>query len=159
MEIKTALTANLRRLFISSFYWSSSRKGAVAALIMVLATGCSGTMSGVIRRDAQRVEITYTDTRVAVAELFIVMPDGERFRGKTEKFDRIKEMMETDADDMSNHFKDLQTFDGNAKATLAGSKGNMMECRFKVADYIIGLKGGGFGLCQITDGRLMDVFF
>ena len=159
MEIKTAVNANYRGHLISSICRPLRRIFAVAALLMVMAMGCSGTMNGVIRRDAQRVEIHYTDTRVAVAELLIVMPDGERFRGKTERFDRIKDVMEIDADDTSAHFQDLQTFAGNAKATLAGSKGNMMQCRFKVADYIIGLNSGGFGLCQMTDGRLMDVFF
>ena len=159
MELKNAVNADCEGHFNFSFCWPMNRLFAIAALIMVVTLGCTGTMNGVIRRDAQRVEITYTDTRVSAAELILVMPDGEKFRGKTEKFDRVKDLMENDADDISVHFQDLQTFDGNAKATLAGSKGNMMKCRFKVADYILGLKSGGFGLCQITDGRLMDVFF
>ncbi|MCP4625862.1 MAG: hypothetical protein GY850_20475 [bacterium] len=132
---------------------------AVTALTLVVTMGCSSTMNGVIRRDAQRVEFVYTDSRVAVAELLIVMPDGERFQGKTERLDKAKDMMEADAEDISAHFEVMRTFDGNVKANLAGSRGNMMKCRFKVADYIIGLNSGGFGLCQMADGRVMDVFF
>ena len=159
MQIKKAANAEHRVHFISSFCRPFNGIFGIAALIMAVTTGCSGTMNGVIRRDAQRVEITYTDTRVGAAELLLVLPDGEKFRGKTEKFNRIKELKENDADDISVHFQDLQTFDGNAKATLVGNRGNKMNCRFKVADYIIGLKSGGFGLCQLSDGRLMDVFF
>jgi len=132
---------------------------AIAALTMVVTMGCSGTMNGVIRRDAQRVEIVYTDSRVAVAELLIVMPDGERFQGKTARLNKTKDMMEAGAADISAHFEVMQTFDGNVKANLTGSRGNLMKCRFKVADYIIGLNSGGFGLCQMADGRVMDVFF
>ena len=159
MEIKTAVNANNRRHFIFSFCRPFNRMFAIAALTMVAAMGCSGTMNGVIRRDAQRVEIVYTDTRVAYAELLILMPDGERFQGKTESLNKTKDMMEADADDISAHFEVMQTFDGNAKANLAGSRGNLMKCRFRVADYIIGLNSGGFGICQMADGRVMDVFF
>jgi hypothetical protein len=132
---------------------------AIAALTMVAVIGCSGTMNGVIRRDATRIDITYTDTRVSSAELFVVMPDGERFQGRTESLNKSKEMMQATADDISAHFQVMQTFDGNAKANLTGSRGNLMKCRFKLADYILGLKGGGYGLCQMADGRVIDVFF
>jgi hypothetical protein len=34
-----------------------------------------------------------------------------------------------------------------------------MKCRFNLADSIIGLSSGGFGLCQASDGRVIDIFF
>ena len=159
MEIKTAVNGNSKRHFIFSLCRPLNRMIAIAALTMAMAIGCSGTMNGVIRRDAQRVEIVYTDTRVANAELLIVMPDGERFKGKTARLNKTKDMMEAGADDISAHFEIMQTFDGNVKADLTGNRGNLMKCRFKVADYILGLKSGGFGICQMADGRVMDVFF
>lgn len=134
----------------------------VTALLVAVTLGCSGQMDGVIRRDAKRIEITFTDSRVAAAELIAVLPDGEHFRGKSERFDRTQEMVETDStatDNLSAHFEALQTFHGNAKATLSGNRGNVIKCRFKLTDVIIGFSSGGTGLCQISDGRVIDVFF
>jgi len=119
-------------------------------------------MDGIIRSDADRIEIMYTDSRVAVAELIAVFPNGEQFRGKSEKFDRAREILETDnkkTDDVAAHFEALQTFPGNAKAMLTGSGGQTIKCRFKLADVIIGFSSGGFGICQVSDGRVIDVFF
>jgi hypothetical protein len=159
LESKTAVNANNRRHFIFSFRCPVNRMFAFAALTMAVTMGCSGTMTGVIRRDAQRVQITYTDARVATAELFMVTPDGERFRGRSERFDRTEDMKRTDAEDISAHFEDLQTFNGNAQATLVGNRGNIIKCRFKITDFILGYGSGGFGICQMADGRVMDVFF
>jgi len=133
-----------------------------AVMILTVALGCTGQMVGVIRRDAKRIEITYTDSRVAVAELITVLPDGEHFQGKSERLDRTKDMMETDStgtDSLAGHFEALQTFRGNAKATLSGNRGNVIKCRFKLTDVIFGFSGGGTGICQIADGRVVDVFF
>ncbi len=132
------------------------------ALLSAVVMGCSGTMNGVVRRDAQRIEIMYTDSRVSVAELIAVLPGGERFRGKAEKFDRSQEMMETEttaADNVAAHFEALQTFPGNVKATLTGSGSDTIKCRFKLTDVIIGFSAGGFGICQISDGGVIDVYF
>jgi len=133
-----------------------------AVMMLVSAIGCTGIMDGVIRRDAVRFQITYTDTRIASAELITMLPDGERFQGKPEKFDRAKEMTAAGAGvstDASASFPALQTFPGNAKATLFGNKGSKMGCRFKLTDVIIGFSSGGFGICQMSDGRVIDVFF
>jgi hypothetical protein len=134
----------------------------LAVIILTATMGCSGQMDGVIQSDAGRIEIMYTDSRVAVAELITVLHNGERFRGKPERLDRTKEMMEaesTDTDDISIHFEALQTFPGNVKATLSGNRDNIIKCRFKLTDVIIGFSSGGFGICQVSDGRVIDVFF
>ena len=134
----------------------------IAAMLLAVTMGCSGTMDGIIRSDANRIEIMYTDSRVSVAELIAVFPNGGQFRGKSERFDRTREILETDnkkTDDVAAHFEALQTFPGNAKATLSGNQGGKMACRFKLTDVIIGFSSGGFGLCQMSDGRVIDVFF
>jgi len=135
---------------------------SVAALLLVVTMGCSGQMEGVIRRDAKRIQITYTDSRLSSAELTAVLPDGEQFHGKAEKFDRDKDLMErntTNTDNISGHFDALQSFHGNSMATLPGNRGNVIKCRFKIADVIMGFSSGGAGICQISDGRVIDVFF
>jgi len=134
----------------------------VAALLLIVMMGCSGQLEGVIRRDAKRIQITYTDSRLSVAELTAVLPDGEQFHGRAEKFDRDKEMMEMNLaakDDGSGSFDALQGFNGNSMATLAGNRGNLIKCRFKIADVIMGFPSGGAGICQHSDGRVIDVFF
>ena len=135
---------------------------AVAVILVMIHLGCSGKMSGVVRRDARRIDIMYTDSRLTSAELVTVMPNGERFSGKSEAYDKNKEMMsaETKAtDDVAIHFEDLQTFPANAKATLTSDRGNVIECRFKLTDTIIGFSSGGVGICQASDGRVIDLFF
>ncbi len=135
---------------------------AVAALVSIMVMACSGQMSGVVRRDAKRIDIMFTDSRLASAELVTVMPNGERFSGKSESYDKNKEMMSAEStvtDEVAIHFEDLQTFPANAKATLYSDRGNMIECRFKLTDVIIGFSSGGVGLCQVSDGRVIDVFF
>jgi len=133
-----------------------------AVIILTVMLGCTGQMDGVIRRDAARIEITYTDSRVAAAELIAVLPSGEHFLGKPERLHRAKDVMETPpnkADDLSFHFEALQTFPGNVKATLSGNRGKIIQCRFKLTDVILGFSSGGTGLCQVSDGRVIDVFF
>jgi hypothetical protein len=134
----------------------------LAAMVVTAMIGCTGTMDGVIRRDAARFQITYTDSRIAVAELIAALPDGERFQGKPERLDTTKEMLAAGAagsTDAAANFPALQTFPGNVKATLTGNRGGKMACRFKLTDVILGFSSGGFGLCQMSDGRVIDVFF
>jgi hypothetical protein len=134
----------------------------LAVIVLMAAVGCSGTMDGIIRRDAARIQITFTDTRVAAAELITVLPDGERFQGKPEKLDAQKDMMAAGAAQGTSEpasFPALLSFPGNVKALLSGSKGRQMACRFRLTDVILGFSSGGVGLCQMSDGRVIDVFF
>jgi hypothetical protein len=134
----------------------------LAVIFLTVTLGCTGQMDGVIRRDAARIEITYTDSRFSAAELIAVLPSGEHFLGKSERLDRAKDMMETNpskTDDIAVHFEALQAFPGNVKATLSGNRGKIIRCRFKLTDVILGFSGGGTGVCQVSDGRVIDVFF
>ena len=134
----------------------------LAALLVTATMGCSGKLNGIVRRDAGRIEIVYSDSRISKAELSVVLPDGQRFKGRSEKFDRYKEAAQADdfqVDDVSIHFENLSTFDGNTMASLGGNRGDVIKCRFRVTDTIIGFSSGGVGLCQISDGRVIDVYF
>jgi hypothetical protein len=117
-------------------------------------------MKGVVRRDAKRVNITYTDSRLGKGTLQTVLAGGERFEGKIVKIGRADALSDSAiSGDESTHFEDVEMFEGNAEATLSGNKGNVMKCRFTLTDSIIGLSSGGFGLCQVTDGRVIDIYF
>ncbi len=130
----------------------------VAVLIFLL--GCAGSMKGVVRRDARRIEMTYTDMRLGKGILKTVLPGGERFEGRIVKIGATDIQSDTAiATSQSAAFDDVQVFEGNAKATLSGSRGNIMKCRFNLTDSLMGISSGGFGLCQVSDGRVIDIFF
>jgi len=129
-------------------------------ILLTVQLGCSGGMKGVVRQDAKRIEITYTDSRLGKSILQTVLQDGERFEGKIIRIGWMGDQSDTAVSDSDYAvFEDVQIFDGNAEATLVGNQGNIMKCRFKVGDAIIGLSSGGFGICQVTDGRVIDIFF
>ena len=136
------------------------RSFILVAFLLTVQLSCAGSMKGVVRRDAKRIVLTYTDSRIGKGSLQAVLPGGERFEGKIvgigstdDQIDRTVSSVESTA------FEEVQLFDGNAKASLHGSKGNIMKCRFNLADSLIGLSSGGFGICQVTDGRVIDIFF
>ena len=135
-------------------------KFILAILLLIVQLGCAGSMKGVVRQDAKRIELTYTDSRLGKGNVQTVLPGGERFEGKIVKIGAADDQSDTAiSGSESADFEDVKLFDGNAEATLSGSKGNIMKCRFNLADSIIGLSSGGFGLCQVSDGRVIDIFF
>ena len=132
----------------------------LVAILLTVQFGCAGSMKGVVRRDAKRIEVTYTDSRLGKARLQTVLPGGERFEGKIVRTGWAGAQSDSAVSgNDSTDFEDVQMFEGNAEATLSGNKGNIMKCRFNLTDSIIGLSSGGFGLCQVTDGRVIDIFF
>ena len=136
------------------------RAFTLVAILLAVQLGCAGSMKGVVRRDAKRIELTYTDSRLGKSSLQTVLPGGERFEGKIVRTGWAGAQSDSAVSgDESTDFEDVQMFEGNAEATLSGNKGNFMKCRFNLADSIIGLSSGGFGLCQVTDGRVIDIFF
>ena len=132
----------------------------LVAVLLAVQLGCAGSMKGVVRQDAKRIELTYTDSRLEKASLQTVLPGGERFEGKIVRIGSTDFQSDTAVSgSRSTDFEDVKLFDGNAEATLSGDRGNTMKCRFNLADSIIGLSSGGFGLCQVSDGRVIDIFF
>jgi len=129
------------------------------AMLLLCLSGCSGTMKGVIRRDAIRIQINYTDATVGVGRLQIVLPNGEHFEGQLTKPGDPASITGPNAGAATLSFKAVDAFNGNAEAMLAGDRGDFIKCRFRLSDIIIGLPAGGSGICQVTDGRVIDVFF
>ena len=146
---------------LKGYFMDKAVIGSIA-MSVVLIIGCTGKMEGVIRRDARRIQILYTQSRPTVAELITVLPSGERCRGNSEKLDATEEMMAAASSktvEGTGRFEEVLAFNGNVKATLSGNRGNTLKCRFEVTDVIIGFSSGGFGICQLADGRVVDVFF
>jgi hypothetical protein len=132
------------------------------AVLFVGLLGCAGTMKGIIRKDAKRVPYTYTDSRIGTANLEVVMPGGEFYRGRLLIISLDGSQNETDSQRVSSdsgNFDEVEAFAGNSEALLSGDRGNIMKCRFHVTDIIMGLSSGGFGICQTADGSVIDIFF
>ena len=131
---------------------------AFMAVLFVVLTACSGTMQGVVRKDARRVAFDYSDSKIGTADVQVVMSEGERFEGRVERgTDRTRPNSSSTIS--TDRFEAVETFGGNADAVLSGNRGNIMKCRFRLTDIIIGFSSGGFGICQASDGRVIDIFF
>ncbi len=132
----------------------------LVAILLIVQQGCAGSMKGVVRRDAKRIELTYTDSIIGKGILQTVLPDGERFEGKIVRIGAADIQSDTAVSASgATDFEDVKIFEGNAEATLLGDRGNIIKCRFKLTDSIIGLSSGGYGICQDSRGRVIDVFF
>ena len=131
---------------------------AFIAFFLAVLTACSGTLQGVVRQDARRVSLNYSDSRIGTADIKVALPDGERFAGRVKRGTE-QTARETGVSSNTDRFEAIETFDGNADAVLSGNRGNIMKCRFNLTDIIIGFSSGGFGICQVTDGRVIDIFF
>ena len=129
------------------------------ALIFTVLTACSGTLQGIVRNNARRVAFNYSDSRMgAAADIQVVMPEGEHFEGRVERgTDGTRSNSSSTIS--TDRFEAVETFVGNADAVLSGNRGNIMKCRFHLTDNIIGFSAHGFGICQLSDGRIIDIYF
>jgi len=126
---------------------------ALTALAFTSVT-CSGTMKGIDRYSGKRIFFAYADDKFGSAEIQVTMPDGERFSGGI--VEKPETANATPPSDES--FPTVAEFVGNTEAFLQGDRGNNMKCKFRLSDTVLGFKGGGFGLCEISDGRVIDIF-
>jgi hypothetical protein len=129
-------------------------------LLIILTTfifalmACSGTMKGIDRYSGKRVYLAYEDEKFGSAELQVQMPDGELFIGKI-----IEEPMAATSNAPSGKgYPAVDEFQGNTEAFLFGDRGNNMRCKFRLSDTMLGFKSGGFGLCETSDGRVIDIY-
>ena len=126
----------------------------VPAIQVIISMACSGTMKGIDRYSGKRVFFSYTEEKFGSVEIRVTMPDGEGFVGNLEKASRATETIEPSGD----NYPAVEEFIGNAGAFLQGDRGNNMKCKFRLSDKVLGFKSGGFGLCEISDGRVIDIF-
>ena len=117
---------------------------------VLLTPACSGTMKGVDRYSGKRVYFDYQDEKFGSAQLQITMPDGEHYMGS---------LLEKPAARRSGkEYPAIEEFPGNAEALLFGDRGSEMRCKFRLSDRVMGFKSGGYGLCETSDGRVIDIF-
>jgi hypothetical protein len=122
--------------------------------LFIASMACSGTMRGIDRYSGKRVYLAYEEEKFGSAELQIQMPNGELFMGKL-----IEKQMAAKSNAPSGRgYPAVDEFQGNTEAFLFGDRGNNMRCKFRLSDTLVGFKSGGFGLCETSDGRVIDIY-
>ena len=129
------------------------RRQLVLIFIPVLfftVVACSGSMKGVDRYTGKRVFLEYEDEKFGSAQIHITMPGGERFTGSL-----LDEPMTRQA---GKEYPATDEFPGNAEALLDGDRGTEMRCKFRLSDRLLGFRSGGYGLCETSEGHVIDIF-
>ncbi|SHJ24525.1 hypothetical protein [Wenxinia saemankumensis] len=129
----------------------------------LILAGCSGTMQGVIRGEGTPVQFSY-EQGMDSDQLTAVI-DGEQFRGRSVMdgaastfgtgFGTAFDMSGGAYSGMTNYVGYTTT--GDFTATLLGSRGSTLRCDLDYADSSGLTNVGGVGVCQHSDGRIIDV--
>ncbi|AZY95977.1 hypothetical protein F1642_14770 [Paracoccus sp. NBH48] len=114
-------------------------------------SACSGTMQGVTRGTGEAVQFSYqqgmdSDTLTAVI-------GSETFQGKAVQ--RGNRTMTATTWSGESVFGSSST--GDAVAVMIGSRGSSLSCQLQYADASGFTTSGGVGVCQHSDGRVIDV--
>ena len=126
----------------------------VFTALVFASMACSGTMRGIDRYTGKRVFFIYEEEKFGSAELQVKMPDGELFIGKLTE-DKVPAVSNAP---LARGYPAVDEFQGNTEAFLFGDRGNKMRCKFRLSDTLVGFKSGGFGLCETSDGRVIDIY-
>lgn len=123
------------------------------ACLLVLA-GCSGNMQGVIRGDGTPVQFQYEQGMDR--DFYTAQVDGENFSGQA-----IDAGASTGVGSFYTGYGMATivttTYSGNMVAVLMGDRGSSMRCNMTYADSSGLTNMGGVGICQMSDGRVIDV--
>jgi hypothetical protein len=132
---------------------------ALIAVCLAAVTACSGSLRGIVRDNANRVAFNYSDSQIGSScDIQVVMPEGEAFKGRVE-LGTQQTQYNPGATVSMDRYEAVETFVGIAVAVLSGNRCNMMQCRYYLTDVLLGFRSGGFGICQLSDGRVIDVYY
>ena len=134
------------------------------ALAAVSLSACSGSMKGVVRGTGQPILFGFQQgmsSDILTAEI-----DGETFSGKAVmrgSSTTFGTAFGTVTSGSENAFGTANliasTYTGDHSATLLGSKGSALSCQLQYADSSGFTSFGGVGVCQHSDGRIIDVLW
>jgi len=124
------------------------------ALGLALLSGCAGEMTGQIRGTGERVVFAYEQG--IGSDTYTATIGGEKFAGKA--------VMDGSTSGVGTVFgtgMDATLFGSTTTnkfvAVLLGDKGNSLNCQMRYADSSGFTTSGGVGVCQHSDGRMIDV--
>ena len=110
----------------------------------------SGTMSGMTRESGERINILYTQG-LSHDDLEVTLVDGENFKGKVVMTGNSTSVIS------GSSFNVVNTYTGSVQGVLFGNRGNTMRCSLQYADSGGFTSAGGVGVCETSDGIVIDV--
>jgi hypothetical protein len=140
-------------------------KNAVNAMLVAsisLLSACGGTMQGAVRGSGQPVQFSYEQGMSS--DMLTAVIDGETFNGKA--------VMRGASTTIGTGFGTAtaggttafgtttivgSSYTGDFVAALLGSKGSTLSCQLQYADSSGFTTAGGVGVCQHSDGRVIDI--
>ena len=116
--------------------------------------GCSGTMQGIVRGEGTPVQFQYEQG--FDRDYYTAVVDGEQFSGQAiNAGDSSGSGTVFAGGQVGNVF--VTTSTGEFVAVLVGDEGSTMRCQMNYADNSGFTSFGGVGICQHSDGRVIDV--
>ena len=128
----------------------------VAGSVLTLLVACGGTMDGVVRGDGTRVTFKYEQGMDR--DYYHATIDGENFKGQAVQADARTAVGVGFAAGTTVPVITTST-SGNFVAVMFGDRGSTMRCNMNYADSSGFTTFGGVGVCQHSDGRVIDIMW
>lgn len=124
---------------------------AASALALTL-SACSGNMQGVVRGTGQPVVFAYEQGMSS--DSLTATIDQEVFVGKA-----VMRGASTTVGNVGLSTFVASNYTGDFVATLIGNRGSNLSCQLQYADSSGLTTAGGVGVCQHSDGRIIDIIW
>ena len=87
------------------------------------------------------------------------MPNSEIFKGKAVMVGNSTSTINSFDSTGTSAFSVVENYTGDVQAVLFGSKGNTMRCKLQYADSGGLTTAGGIGICESSNGEVIDVIW
>ena len=124
----------------------------VASVLALSLSACSGNMQGVVRGTGQ--PITFAYEQGVSSDSLTATIDQEVFAGKA-----VMRGASTMLGNVGLFTLVASSYTGDFVATLIGNQGSTLSCQLQYADSSGLTTAGGVGVCQHSDGRLIDIIW
>lgn len=128
-------------------------KSFIAASALALAlSACSGSMQGMVRGTGEPVAFSYEQGMSS--DSLTATIDQEVFVGKS-----VMRGSSTAIGNVGLSTLVASSYTGDFVAKLLGNRGSTLSCELQYADSSGLTTAGGVGVCQHSDGRLIDIIW
>ena len=131
-------------------------RSILAGSTLTLLAACGGTMDGVVRGEGTRVTFKYEQGMDR--DYYHATIDGEYFKGQAVQADARTAVGVGFAVGTTVPVITSST-SGNFVAVMFGDRGSTMRCNMNYADSSGFTTFGGVGVCQHSDGRVIDIMW
>ncbi|MCY4150652.1 MAG: hypothetical protein OXE94_00230 [Aestuariivita sp.] len=143
--------------FAGNFFRRWVAKTFVGSAITFL-VACGGTMDGVVRGEGTPVTIQYAQGMVR--DFYEMTVDGENFKGQAVPADaRTGVGVGVGWAAGTTVSVVTSSTSGNVVAVMFGDQGATLRCNMNYAESSGFAAFGGVGICQHSDGRMIDIMW